>query len=118
MRLAPVLTPHGALVLRAVDDAPELAAKRGQRLMTAFARGGGHGLLRLGADEVGAPLPPFLAWWRELATQYLLQLCALPELGEGATKQPLSAPADGELTTLVLSAPPMQGAEYLTVSVL
>ncbi len=118
MRLAPVLTPHGALVLRAADDAPELAAERGQRLMAAFAQGAGHGLLCLGADEVGAALPPVLAYWRELATQYLTQLCALPELDEGAAKPSLPVPADGELTTLVLSAPPMQGAEYLTVAVL
>ncbi|HEX4079525.1 MAG TPA: DEAD/DEAH box helicase [Rhizomicrobium sp.] len=118
MKLAPVLTPHGALVLRTGEDAPELAPELAARLEAAFARGSGHGLLCLGADEVGAVLPPLLSFWRELGTQYLTQLCALPELGEGAAKPPLPAPADGTLATMVLSAPPMLGAEYLSVSVL
>ena len=118
MKLAPVLTPHGVLMLRAADDPAELAAQSGTRLEAAFARGSGHGLLCLGADLVGAPLPPLFSWWRELATQYLTRLCALPELSEGTAKAHLPAPADGTLAAMVLSAPPMLGAEYLTVVVL
>jgi superfamily II DNA or RNA helicase len=118
MRLTPVLTPHGALLVRAAQDAPELPAELGARLEAAFARGSGHGLLCLGADQVGAPLSPLFSYWREVGTQYVAQLCALPELSEGAAKPALPPPANGAFATMVLSAPPMPGAEYLTVAVL
>jgi non-specific serine/threonine protein kinase len=39
---------------------PELA----RRLQNAFARGPGHGLLQLGASEVGVALPPVFSYWR------------------------------------------------------
>ena len=55
---APVLTPHGLLILRPQADAPVLQPQQAARLGKAFARGTGHGLLALGADEVGTALPP------------------------------------------------------------
>jgi non-specific serine/threonine protein kinase len=118
MSLAFVLTPHGSLTLRREGEmtTPELA--HGARLEAAFGRGTGHGLLYLGADEVGAALPPVLSYWRELATRYVTALCALPDIGEGQTKPPVPAPADEELNTMAAAAPPMTGAEYLTASVL
>src|SRR3979409_2214431 len=90
----------------------------GGRLEAAFGRGAGHGLLALGADEVGAALPPVLSYWRELASRYVTALCALPEVGEGQIKPPVPAPADEELSAMAAAAPPMTGAEYLTASVL
>ena len=87
--LAPALSPHGALTLKPSDAeaASALPAVRSARLEQAFARGGGHGLLALGADEVGTSLPPpSLAYWREFGTRYVTALCALPGLGEAATK--------------------------------
>ena len=44
MMLAPVLTPHGLLILRQADEAPALEPEQGARLVKAFARGSGHGL--------------------------------------------------------------------------
>jgi superfamily II DNA or RNA helicase len=118
MRLALVLTPHGSLALRREGEptTPELA--HDARLEKAFGRGTGHGLLSLGADEVGAALPPVLSYWRELATRYVTALCALPDIGEGQSKPPVPVPADEELHKMAASAPPMTGAEYLTASVL
>ena len=84
--LAPVLTPHGVLSLKPSDDAIALDPVRTARMEKAFARGPGHGLLCLGADEVGTSLPPVLSYWREFGTRYVTALCALPGLGEGATK--------------------------------
>ena len=69
MLLAPVLTPHGLLTLgQAVEAEQALALEPGKllRLERAFARGSGHGLLVLGVDEVGTPLPPVLSYWRKL----------------------------------------------------
>jgi len=116
MSLAPVLTPHGLLTLRLMDDTADFAD--GARLERAFGRGSGHGLLSLGADEVGAVLPPVLSYWRELGTRYLTALCALPGIGEGRSKSSVPAPADEELGKMAAAAPPMTGAEYLTASVL
>ena len=82
MMLAPVLTPHGLLILRKREEAPALEPEQGARLEKAFIRGSGHGLLCLGADEVGTVLPPVLSYWREFGRRYVTALCALPGVGE------------------------------------
>lgn len=51
--LAPILTPHGRFLLAAEHDAPLLAEALYARLVNAFTRGSGHGLLHLGAAGVG-----------------------------------------------------------------
>jgi non-specific serine/threonine protein kinase len=61
-----VLTPQGHLRLTAAAEAPALADDLAQRLDASFARGGGHGLLQLGAAEADTPLPAAFAYWREL----------------------------------------------------
>ena len=47
------LTPHGHLLAEVAEDAPALDEHVAGRLAAAFARGNGHGLLQLGAGEVG-----------------------------------------------------------------
>jgi superfamily II DNA or RNA helicase len=119
--LAPLLTPHGLLTLApssdAADESVALEPARGARLKQAFARGSGHGLLCLGADEVGTTLPPTLSYWRTLGARYVTALCALPGIGE-RSKRPVPIEAAGELNTMVAAVPPMTGAEYLTTEVL
>jgi non-specific serine/threonine protein kinase len=110
--LVPLLTPHGHLRLAPDPDAPPLPAAVAQRLGDAFARGSGHGLLHLGAAEVGSILPPSWSWWREFAARYVTALCATPE-GEAVT-----APGDPVLEALIADAPPMAGAEYLSPAAL
>ena len=121
MMLVPVLTPHGLLTLvqslDASEEAPALAPERGVRLAKAFALGSGHGLLVLGADEVGTTLPPTLSYWRKFGARYVTALCALPGIGE-RSKPTVPIPADGELDTIAAAVPPMTGAEYLTTEVL
>ena len=118
---APLLTPHGLLTLApsldAAEEKPALEPARGARLEQAFARGAGHGLLCLGADEVGTTLPPTLSYWRKLGARYVTALCALPGIDE-RSKRPVPIAAAGELDTMVAAAPPMTGAEYLTTEVL
>jgi len=84
---APLLTPHGLLTLApspdAAEEKPALEPARGARLEQAFARGAGHGLLCLGADEVGTTLPPTLSYWRKLGARYVTALCALPSIAVG-----------------------------------
>jgi hypothetical protein len=117
-QLAPVLSPHGVLLLKSSDEAEALDAARGSRLERAFGRGAGHGLLQLGAGEVGTGLPPSLAYWRDLGARYVTALCALPGLGEASTKPAVPSPREAELSTLAAAVPPMTGAEYLTSAVL
>jgi len=110
--LAPLVTPHGHLRLVPDSDAPPLPAALAQRLSAAFARGSGHGLLHLGATEVGSILPPSWAWWRDFAARYVTALCAAPE---GTT---IATPDEQALDAFIAAAPPMTGAEYLTAEAL
>jgi non-specific serine/threonine protein kinase len=118
MMLAPVLTPRGLLILRPTEEALALESEQNSRLDKAFLRGPGHGLLCLGANEVGTALPPVLSYWREFGSRYVTALCALPDIGERVTKPPIPIPANGELDNIAATVPPMTGAEYLTAAVL
>jgi non-specific serine/threonine protein kinase len=111
-----VLTPHGRLFLEPTHDVPPLPPAVGQRLLAAFARGPGHGLLHLGAVEVGTPLPLALAYWRDFAGRYVSAVCGHPETGRERKFVPPPRPED--LDALALAAPPMPGAEYLKTAVL
>ena len=111
------LTPNGRLVIENQDDAPDVEASLADRLNEAFAHGSGHGLLRLGAAEVGQAMPPVFVWWRSFAARYVGALCLHAAGGdqEGSLPVPtVPALTDAELASLVLTAPMMAGAEYLT----
>ena len=116
--LASTLTPHGRLTLAQDDDAAAVEAELAHRLQNAFAGGSGHGLLQLGANEIGVALPPTLSYWREFAAQYVTAVCTLPDTGAEPPKAHVPVPPASELDKLVLAAPPMTGAEYLTAKVL
>jgi non-specific serine/threonine protein kinase len=116
--LAPTLTPHGRLHLAPADDAAALPAVVDERLREAFECGAGHGLLQLGAGEVATALPAVFSYWRELGSLFVTALCTTPEgEGEAGRAAPPSPPQE-ELEALAAAAPPMTGAEYLTVAVL
>ncbi|MGH9629877.1 MAG: DEAD/DEAH box helicase [Bryobacteraceae bacterium] len=116
--LAPVLTPQGRLVLAQQADAQSLDATLAGRLLDAFERGSGHGLLWLGANEAGTALPPIYSYWREFGARYVTTLCTQPDLEARREKAHVPRPPDEELDWMVLGAPPMVGAEYLTAAVL
>src|SRR5262245_49794034 len=109
---APVLTPHGSLMLADMREALALEAEQGARLQEAFARGAGHGLLSLGIDEIGASLPPVLSYWREIGTLYATALCALPNIGESDTKPPVPLPANNTLDRIEAESKSMPSADY------
>jgi hypothetical protein len=116
--LVPVLTPRGHFVLAREEGAPALSPEISRRLQQSFARGSGHGLLQLGAGEVGAAMPPLFGYWRELGARYVTAVCTMPGVGELGTNSRVPAPSPEELESLAAAAPPMTGAEYLTASVL
>jgi len=116
------LNPQGHLTVSASADGPPLPAALTERLahLTRSCEGGsgsGQILLILGADQVGVALPPVWAWWRDIAVRYLAALCTLSEVVEHVPGR-VPAPDAGEMQALAWSAPPMEGAEYLSVVVL
>jgi superfamily II DNA or RNA helicase len=116
------LTPRGHLVLEEANDASTLDDTVAARLASAFARGTGYGLLQLGAGEIGQFLPPAFVWWRDFAVRYVEAVCLHGAGGVGDTPpavlSAIAPPAEAELTTFVLTAPMMPGAEYLTAAIL
>jgi hypothetical protein len=115
--LAPLLTPRGRLRVAAAEDAPALAPEVRQRLEDAFGRGAGHGLLQLGAGEVGTALPAALGYWREMGALFVTTLCTSRPASEGRRVDLPPAPME-DLRALAAAPPPMTGAEYLTAPVL
>ena len=113
------LTPQGRLVAEDQNDAPEIDSHLHARLADGFAHGAGHGLVRLGAGEVGQALPPVFTWWRSFATRYIGALCLNAAGQDDSRTLPAVPPLDpSERASLVLTAPIMTGAEYLTDAVL
>jgi non-specific serine/threonine protein kinase len=116
--LAPILTPHGRLLLEPADDALALPPDVSHRLLEAFARGSGHGLLQLGAAEVGTMLPPVFGYWREFGARYVSAVCGQQDLDTSRSHTIIGPPPLDELERHAAAAPPMFGAEYLTPAVL
>lgn len=110
------LTPRGHLLLSVAEDADPQSSASLRRLERAFGRGSGHGLLELGAAEVGAALPADIAYWRDFATRLVASICTLPP--PDGPPAPIPPPAANELEAIAAAAPPMTGAEYVTSAVL
>src|SRR3989442_14350168 len=111
------LTPRGHLIVSHEADAAALDSRLAERLVGAFERGSGHGLLLLGADEAGTALPPVHAYWREFGARFVTALCGQEDSGVQEQAPQVPAPEDPELERIALAAPPMMGAEYLTAAV-
>ncbi len=112
-----VLSPHGRL---SVDTEPAQPSPTdpatADRIVTAFSRGSGHGLLRLGAAEIEARLPPVLAHFRDLGRAFVARLCHLSDAE--SVRSGAEVPIDeAAVTACVDGVPPMRGAEYLSLDV-
>jgi superfamily II DNA or RNA helicase len=118
--VTPILTSSGHLILAPSNDASALPDDLQRRLQEAFARAAGHGLLNLGLREVGTPLPPVFAFWRDFAARYVTALCtSSSEVSDNEADVPhVARPSRDDLDSLVATAPPMGGGEYLSVEVL
>ncbi len=117
-RLALRLTPHGRLVAEGHDDAQEMDPGSYGRVAAAFAAGAGPGLVQLGAGEVGRALPPVFVWWRGFAARYIGALCLQASGTDEDATPAVPGLTEADLASLVLTAPMMDGAEYLTSDVL
>ena len=108
------LTPHGNLILEESENSPTLDKDIAERLVQAFSKGSGYGLMRLGAGEMGRTLPPLLGWWRDFAASYVEKLC----LHSSDVSFDIPPPSVSDLASLVPTAPLMPGEEYLSIDVL
>ncbi|MBS0500071.1 MAG: ATP-dependent helicase, partial [Proteobacteria bacterium] len=111
------LTPAGHLSCLPDPDAPPLPEGQRAGVAAAFAAGAGPGLLHLGGSCVATALPPVWAYWRDLAARYFTALCTAQQ-GDATALPRVPAPDAQALQALVLNAPPMAGAEYLSADVL
>jgi hypothetical protein len=112
------LTPRGRLAL--FHDSGTLGLNAGlmERLVRAFERGSGHGLLLLGADEAQTSLPPVYAYWREFGARFVTAVCVQEDSDASQREVHVESPSDDDLERIARAAPPMMGAEYLTAAVL
>ena len=115
-------TPHGRITVvhagESLDEPADSASRpesdsRLAKVAKAFAASEGEGLFLLATERFDGPLPPSLAYWRDFAGRYLTELCHTPE-GEGVGLEAIAPPETAELDAVLLNAPPMQGAEYLS----
>jgi non-specific serine/threonine protein kinase len=108
-----VLTPAGRLLLREGEAGSAAGLDPWmKRVAAAFGSSQAAGLAALAAAKPDAPPPPSVSFWRDFACRYFTELCRTPETaGEGL--DPIEPPAESEVTALLLSAPPMEGGEYL-----
>ena len=93
-----------------LDPLPSQELARG--LVRSFERGVGHGILHLALEQLDAPLPPHLAWLRELGRVFLTCVCATYDLETQRERLRFAPPGD-ELHTLADAVPPMPGSEYV-----
>ncbi len=109
------VTPQGRIHLRP-DPSQELyniPIATAKRILDAFENGRGQGVLHLGAGELATELPATLAYFRGIGQTLVAKVCA--ELDPTDPKDlVIPAPTPGEIDTFLHSAPPMQGAEYIS----
>ncbi|MFA7166318.1 MAG: DEAD/DEAH box helicase [Desulfoplanes sp.] len=103
------ISPSGRLSL-SKNEAQELDA-----LSAAFSRNWCEGLFCLAAKRDFWPAYPELKFWEYLASSYLTRLCHTPP---EHSEPDIKPPSKTELESMLDTAPPMRGGEYLTIDLL
>ncbi|MBU1701170.1 MAG: DEAD/DEAH box helicase [Candidatus Eisenbacteria bacterium] len=113
------LTPSGLIDVGPglPDDGPLLATAVQQRILQAFNSSRGKGVLQLGAGELGTDLHPSLSYWRDIGQLFVAGICkALDPTDPESLVIP--DPDTETLSAFVQAAPPMRGAELITLEML
>ena len=111
------LTPGGSVAPRGGESAGGSGGAWQQSVREALGRSWPEGLLVLGGMKPPAGAHPSVAFWQGFAGRYVTRLCHIPE-SMAFDGEPIGPPVEGELASVVLSAAPMVGGEYLTIEVL
>lgn len=107
------LTPTGQLRWQGKAEKEQMPELKG--LKKSFEQDWREGLFKLAAEKYNTPYSLTLGYWQGLAGYYLTSLCHIPETADELV---IEGPSEVFLSSLILSAPPMAGGEYLTVSAL
>jgi len=100
------LTPHGVVICRDTT----------QTALAAFRDSESAGLVRIAGHKLPAETDASVEYWKGFTEPFLRALCHTPTENEAALQ--IAPPAAAELSVWILNAPPMRGAEYLTLDVL
>lgn len=112
------LSPAGRLhLLQGEDDGLTTPDSWMKRVAAAFSSSQPAGLFSLSTGKSDSPKHPSFAFWRDYSCLYMTQLCHRPSTA-GEQQEPIEPPPESELAALLLSAPPMEGGEYLSVEYL
>ena len=98
-----------------IGSAPPIGEERVRSIRTAFEADWREGLFTLAAEKTPVQDLPGLRYWQQLAERYLTGLCHVPEEAERFEVEP---PTPADCAHWILTAPPMQGGEYLGEDVL
>jgi SNF2 family DNA or RNA helicase len=114
------VTPDGRLLLsEPVSSESRPTESWLKNIADAFSTGAASGLFALAAMKLEGHAVPSVSYWREFSSRYLTELCKLPQFSlNGGELTPIDPPALPQLETVLLSVPPMRGAEYLNVEML
>jgi len=86
-------------------------------ILDAFNAGRGHGVLHLGAREVGTDLHPTLSYWRDIGQILVARVCGAFDPTEPKSLV-VPDPDPDEISAFAQAVPPMQGAEVITPELL
>ena len=103
------LTPTGHLRWEASDGEADSATLA--FLQNALQTDWRQALFILAAQKVHPQGSPRVRYWQQLAERYLTRLC---HIAEDAETFEVEAPSPADYANWVLTAPPMQGGEYLS----
>jgi len=115
------LTPSGRIDVRPgfAEEGPPISVPAAQRILDAFRAGRGHGVLQLGAGELGRDLHPTLSYWREIGQALIGRVCGAFDAADPTHQESLVPDvAPDEIEAFLQSAPPMRGAEFITPALL
>jgi len=113
------LTPGGRIDVRpgSLEDGPQMPAVAAGRILDAFKVDRGHGVLHLGAGELGTGLHPTLSYWRDIGQALVAGVCGAVDPTDPKSLI-IPDPDPDEISTFVQSAPPMPGAELISSAML
>jgi superfamily II DNA or RNA helicase len=97
------LTPHGVVICRDTT----------LKDLAVFRESEPAGLIRIAGQKLPAGVDASVIFWKEYAERFIRALCHIPEGGDAALS--VEPPTGTDLSELILNAPPMRGAEYLSL---
>jgi len=113
------ISPHGDIHVISVYPTQDNRDQtiQNKKIIAAFHSNQSQGLIFLAAIRDAMHLPSSIIFWREFAMRYVNALCHAPSMEATQIKSITSLPKE-VFEKLVLSIPPMFGAEYCTSDML